>query len=147
MFDYGIGGQERKLNVSESIVDIPQNKTLIVEKLTTDPPVTPDVVEGLKTVGDVFAHFKPEQEVEFETEDGSSLNETLRFASLADFGRKGIIAQSDYLQELNMTFEDFQRYVRQLKSNKILKTMLENPDGKAAYIAAIQAMIRELEEA
>ena len=147
MFDYGIGGQERKLNVSESIVDIPQNKTLIVEKLTADPPVTPEVVEGLKTVGDVFAHFKPEQEVEFDTEDGSTLNETLRFTSLADFGRKGIIAQSDYLQELNMTFEDFQRYVRQLKSNKILKTMLENPDGKAAYVAAIQAMIRELEEA
>ncbi len=147
MFDYGIGGQERKLNVSESIVDIPQNKTLLVEKLTADPPIRPEVVEGLKTVGDVFAHFRPEQEVEFETEDGSTISETLRFNALADFGKKGIVAQSSYLQELNMTFEDFQRYVRQLKSNKILKTVLENPDGKAAYMAAIRAMIRELEEA
>ncbi|GAB3318806.1 hypothetical protein GCM10027299_10780 [Larkinella ripae] len=146
MFDYGIGGQERKLNVSESIVDIPQNKTLLIEKLTADPPIRPEVVEGLKTVGEVFAHFKPEQDVEFDTADGSTLSETLRFRSLADFGRKGVIAQSNYLQELNMTFEDFQRYVRQLKSNKILKTLLENPDGKAAYLAAIQAMIRELEE-
>ncbi|MBD2701062.1 hypothetical protein IC229_10485 [Spirosoma sp. BT702] len=146
MFDYGIGGQERKLNVSESIVDIPQNKTLLIEKLTSDPPVRPEVVEGLKTVGEVFAHFRPEQEVEFDTEDGSTISETLRFNSLADFGKKGVIAQSEYLQQLNMTFEDFQRYVRQLKSNKILKTMLENPDGKAAYVAAIQAMIRELEE-
>ncbi|GAB4024271.1 hypothetical protein [Spirosoma gilvum] len=147
MFDYGIGGQERKLNVSESIVDIPQNKTLLVEKLTADPSFTPQVVEGLKTVGEVFAYFKPEQEVEFTTEDGSSISETLRFNSLADFGKKGIVAQSEYLQQLNMTFEDFQRYVKQLKSNKILKAMLENPDGKAAYVAAIQAMIRELEEA
>ncbi|AKD55106.1 hypothetical protein [Spirosoma radiotolerans] len=147
MFDYGIGGQERKLNVSESIVDIAQNKTLLIEKLTADPPLRPEVVEGLKTVGEVFAHFKPEQEVEFDTEEGSTVSETLRFSSLADFSRKGIIAQSNYLQELNMTFEDFQRYVKQLKSNKILKTMLDNPDGKAAYIAAIQAMIRELEEA
>ncbi|GAB3947558.1 hypothetical protein GCM10028805_20030 [Spirosoma harenae] len=147
MFDYGIGGQERKLNVSESIVDIPQNKTLLIEKLTSDPPVSPQVVEGLKTVGEVFAYFKPEVEVEFETEDGGGTSETLQFNSLADFGRKGIIAQSEYLQELSMTFEDFQRYVKQLKSNKILKTMLENPDGKAAYIAAIQAMIRELEQA
>lgn len=146
MFDYGIGGQERKLNVSESIVDIPQNKTLLIEKLTADPPIRPEVVEGLKTVGEVFAHFKPEQEVEFDTEEGSTISETLKFNSLADFGKKGIIAQSNYLQELNMTFEDFQKYVRQLKSNKILKTMLENPDGKAAYMAAIQAMIRELEE-
>lgn len=147
MFDYGIGGQERKLNVSESLVDIPQNKTLLIEKLTADAPFRPQVVEGLKTVNEVFAHFKPEQEVEFDTEEGSTISETLRFHSLADFGRKGIIAQSTYLQELNMTFEDFQRYVKQLKSNKILKAMLENPDGKAAYIAAIQAMIRELEEA
>ncbi|GAB3796417.1 hypothetical protein GCM10028819_13990 [Spirosoma humi] len=147
MFDYGIGGQERKLNVSESIVDIAPNKTLLIEKLTADPPLRPEVVEGLKTVSEVFAHFRPEQEVEFDTEEGSTISETLRFSSLADFGRKGIIAQSNYLQELNMTFEDFQRYVRQLKSNKILKTMLDNPDGKAAYVAAIQAMIRELEEA
>ncbi|GAB4021318.1 hypothetical protein EXU85_19585 [Spirosoma sp. KCTC 42546] len=147
MFDYGIGGQERKLNVSESIVDIPQNKTLLIEKLTADPSFRPEVVEGLKTVGEVFAHFKPEQEVEFDTEEGSTISETLRFNSLADFGKKGIIAQSEYLQQLNMTFEDFQKYVRQLKSNKILKAMLENPDGKAAYMAAIQAMIRELEEA
>ncbi|GAB2556341.1 hypothetical protein [Spirosoma areae] len=147
MFDYGIGGQERKLNVSESIVDIPQNKTLLIEKLTADPPIRPQVVEGLKTVNEVFAYFKPEQEVEFDTEDGSTISETLRFNSLADFSKQGIIAQSQYLQELNMTFEDFQKYVRQLKSNKILKTMLENPDGKAAYTAAIEAMIRELEEA
>ncbi|GAB4044081.1 hypothetical protein [Spirosoma litoris] len=147
MFDYGIGGQERKLNVSESIVDIPQNKTLLIEKLTTDPSFSPEVVEGLKNVGEVFAHFKPENEVEFDTEEGSTISETLRFNSLADFGKKGIIAQSEYLQQLNMTFEDFQKYVKQLKSNKILKTMLENPDGKAAYMAAIQAMIRELEEA
>ena len=147
MFDYGIGGQERKLNVSESIVDISQNKTLLIEKLTADPSFRPEVVEGLKTVGEVFAHFKPEQEVEFDTEEGSTISETLRFNSLADFGKKGVIAQSSYLQELNMTFEDFQKYVKQLKSNKILKTMLENPDGKAAYMAAIQAMIRELEEA
>ena len=147
MFDYGIGGQERKLNVSESIVDIPQNKTLLIEKLTADPPIQPQVVGGLKTVAEVFAYFKPEQEVEFDTEEGSTISETLRFNALGDFSKKGIIAQSEYLQQLNMTFEDFQRYVRQLKSNKILKTLLENPDGKAAYIAAIQAMIRELEEA
>ena len=147
MFDYGIGGQERKLNVSESIVDIPQNKTLLIEKLTADPPIRPEVVDGLKTVGEVFAHFKPEQAVDFDTADGSTISETLRFNSLADFGKKGVIAQSSYLQELNMTFDDFQKYVRQLKSNKILKTMLENPDGKAAYVSAIQAMIRELEDA
>ena len=147
MFDYGIGGQERKLDVNESIVDIPQNRTLLIEKLTADPALRPEIVEGLKTVSDVFQHFQPQQEVEFDTEDGSSISETLRFQALSDFGRKGVIAQSAYLQELNMTFEDLQRYVKQLKSNKILKTVLENPEAKAAYMSSIEAMIRELEEA
>ena len=147
MFDYGIGGQERKLDVNESIVDIPQNRTLLIEKLTADPALRPDIVEGLKTVSDVFQHFQPQQEVEFETEEGSSISETLRFQALSDFGRKGVIAQSAYLQELNMTFEDLQRYVKQLKSNKILKTVLENPEAKAAYMSSIEVMIRELEEA
>ena len=147
MFDYGIGGQERKLDVSESIVDIPQNKTLLIEKLTSDPALRPEIVEGLKTVGEVFEHFQPQQEVEFQTPEGSSTNETLHFSSLSDFSRKGIIAQSDYLQELNMTTEDFQRYIKQLKSNKILKTVLENPEAKAAYVSAIEAMIQELETA
>lgn len=145
MFDYGIGGQERKLDVNESISDIPQNKTLLIEKLTADPALRPEIIEGLKTVSEVFGHFQPQQEVEFETPEGSSISETMRFRALSDFGRKGIIAQSDYLQELNMTAEDFQRYVKQLKSNKILKTLLENPDAKAAYVAAIDAMIQELE--
>ncbi|WP_018620710.1 hypothetical protein [Spirosoma luteum] len=147
MFDYGIGGQERKLDVNESIVDIPQNKTLLIEKLTADPALRPDIVEGLKTVGDVFEHFRPSQEVELETEEGSSVGETLQFKALSDFNRKGIIAQSTYLQKLSMTCEDFQRYVKQLKSNKILRTVLENPEAKAAYVASIEAMIQELEEA
>ncbi|GAB2530502.1 hypothetical protein [Spirosoma aerophilum] len=146
MFDYGIGGQERKLDVNESIVDIPQNRTLLIEKLTADPALRPEIVEGLKTVGDVFDHFQPQQDIEFETEEGSPISETLRFRALGDFGRKGVIAQSVYLQELNMTYEDLQRYVKQLKSNKILKTVLENPEAKAAYMSAIEAMIRELEE-
>ncbi|GAA4395370.1 hypothetical protein GCM10023187_02150 [Nibrella viscosa] len=147
MFDYGIGGQERKLDVNESIVDIPQNRTLIVEKLTADPAFRPEIVDGLKTVGEVFEHFRPEVEVEFETEEGSTTSETLRFRALSDFSKKGIVAQSPFLQRLNMTYEDFSRYVKQLKSNKILKTVLDNPEAKAAYVAAIQAMIQELEEA
>lgn len=147
MFDYGIGGQERKLDVNESIVDIPQNRTLLIEKLTSDPALRPDIMEGLKTVGEVFEHFQPQQEVEFETQEGSSINETLRFRALSDFGRKGVIAQSAYLQELSLTTDDFQRYVKQLKSNKILKTVLENPEAKAAYVSAIEAMIQELEAA
>jgi predicted component of type VI protein secretion system len=146
MYNYGIGGQERKLdNAQESITDIPLNRTLLVQKLTADAPVRAQVVEGLRTPEAVFAHFKPQVEVEFEKEDGTVIPETLSFQSLGDFGKKGIINQSDFLQDLNTQADDLQKLLRQLKSNKILKTALDTPETKAAFLAAIQAMITELD--
>lgn len=146
MYSYGIGGQERKLdNASEAISDIPINRTLLVQKLTTNAPLRPVVVEGLKNPEAVFAHFKPEVAVEFENVEGGTVAENLRFASLGDFGKKGIISQSNFLQGLASETDDMQKLLRQLKSNKILKTALENPETKAAFLAAIQAMMDELE--
>jgi hypothetical protein len=146
MYTYGIGGQERKLdNASESISDIPLNRTLLVQKLTTNTPLRPQIVEGLKTPEAVFAHFKPEVAVEFDDAQGGAVPEKLRFASLGDFGKKGIVSQSNFLQSLAAETDDLQKLLRQLKSNKILKTALENPETKAAFLAAVQAMMDELE--
>lgn len=146
MYSYGIGGQERKLdNASEAIAEIPLNRTLLVQKLTTDPPLRPEVVTGLKTPEAVFAHYKPEVEVEFSNADGQSVAETLQFASLGDFGKKGIISQSDFLRSLATETDDLNKLLRQLKSNKILKTALENPETKKAFLSAIQAMMDELD--
>ena len=146
MYTYGIGGQERKLDIaSEAISEIPLNRTLLVQKLTTNAPLRPVVVEGLKTPEAVFAHFKPEVSVEFENAQGATVPEKLHFSSLGDFGKKGIINQSNFLQSLASETDDLQKLLRQLKSNKILKTALENPETKAAFLAAIQAMMDELE--
>lgn len=146
MFNYGIGGQERKQDgAQESISDIPLNRTLLVQKLTSDPPLRAQIVEGLRTPEAVFAHFKPSVEVEFDREDGTTVPENLQFESLGDFGKKGIINQSNFLQDLSTQTDDLQKLLRQLKSNKILKSALETPETKAAFLAAIQAMISELE--
>lgn len=147
MFDYDIGGSERKGQVNEGIADIPQNKTLMIEKLTDDPPLSPDIAEGLKNIQDVFDHYKPTKEVEFDTADGAGTSETLSFRSLADFGKQGIVNQSRYLNELNAQTQDLQKFAKQLKSNKILKSMLDNKDAKANYMSAIQALLTELEQA
>src|SRR5450432_2398871 len=100
MYDYGIGGQEVPKDASEAIADIPQNRTLMIEKLTADAPVKPEVVEGLKNVEEVFQHFKPQVDCEFQKEDGSSMNEKLSFSNLGDFGTKGITNQSNFLKDL-----------------------------------------------
>jgi hypothetical protein len=147
MYNYDIGGQERKGEVNEGIAEIPQNKTLFIEKLTDDPPLSPDIVPDLKNIKEVFDYYKPKKELEFDTADGASVNEVISFSSLADFGKQGIVGQSAYLNELNAQCEDLQKFVRQLKSNKILKSMLENKDARSSYMATIQALIDELEQA
>jgi len=146
MYSYGIGGQERKLdNSAEAISDIPLNRTLLVQKLTTNTPLKPVVVQDLKTPEAVFAHFKPEIGVAFDDAQGTVVPEKLQFASLGDFGKKGIINQSDFLKGLANETDDLQKLLRQLKSNKILKTALENPEFKTAFLAAVQAMMDELD--
>jgi len=95
MFDpSGIGGQVRPQEASEAISEISQNRTLLVEQLTSDPPVKPEMVEGLKTVEEVFEHFKPKVEVEFEQEDGSEIKEELSFNNLGDNCSKQFFAGS-----------------------------------------------------
>src|ERR1700730_12037139 len=59
MFNYGVGGNEVKVDANESIQEIQENKTLLVSKLTTEDLVSPEIVKGLKTVEDVFKNFKP----------------------------------------------------------------------------------------
>jgi hypothetical protein len=146
MFNYDIGGQERKIEVNEGISDIPQNRTLLIEKLTDEAPLSPQIIPDLKSINDVFGYFKPAKEVEFETADGSGKTEQLRFGSLASFGKPGITRQSAYLSELSHQCEDLQKFVRQLKSNKILRTLLENKEAKAAYLSCLNGLINELEQ-
>lgn len=147
MYEYGIGGQEVPKDASEAIADIPQNRTLMIEKLTTDAPIKPEIAEGLKTVEEVFNHFKPQLNCEFQKEDGSSLNETLNFSNLGDFGAKGITNQSKFLNELQLEKNEYFKLIKQLKSNKLLKSVTTDADTKQAFVESLQALIQEIETA
>ena len=46
IYDYGIGGNEVNVDANESIADIPSNRTLLVQKLTDEAPVSPEAVYG-----------------------------------------------------------------------------------------------------
>lgn len=143
--NYGIGGNEVKTDASEAFADIPQNRTLMAEKLTKDAPVKPQIVHGLQTITQVFEHYKPTVDVEFEDADGLSKKETLRFGGLEDFGVKGITEQSEFLKDNATQKDEYLKIIKQLKSNKILKSALADPDAKAAMLDAIQSMIAELQ--
>lgn len=143
----GIGGQEVKGDASEALNEIPQNRTLIAGKLTPNTPIKPQVVEGLKTVEDVFEHYQPEVKIPFEDANGGTVNEDIRFDHLGNFGKKGIIGKSDFLQGLEIESVQYQKIIKQLKSNKILKMALEDADAKESLIATIDALIGEIKDA
>lgn len=144
---YGIGGTEVKTDAFEAFADIPQNRVLLAEKLTDDPPVKPEIVEGITDISGVFQHYAPHVQMEFETEDGATKRETLKFKGLEDFGIKGITAQSEFLKELDMKQQQYQKIVRQLKTNKLLKQALSDKETKGNLLAALNILIQELDAA
>jgi|SRR5690606_20254929 len=142
--NYGIGGNEVKLDANEAIFEIPQNRTLIAQKLTGDTPIRPELVQGLNTIEQVFEHFKPTVKVNFENAEGAMKNEELKFANLGDFGVKGITNQSKFLSNLETEKDQYQKIIKQLKTNKILKSALDDPDAKQSLLETIQDLIAEL---
>lgn len=142
---YGIGGTEVKNDAFEAFADIPQNRALVAEKLTDLPPVKPEVVHGLTDLAAVFNHYAPSVDMEFETEDGASKSEALRFQGLEDFGPRGITRQSAYLSDLDMKRAQYQKIVKQLKTNKLLKQALSDAATKDNLIAALKVLMQELE--
>ncbi len=142
---YGLGGTEIKQEAAEALQQIPQNRTLLVEKLTHNQPVKAEVAKGLKTIDDVFDHYKPHVEMEFNNKDGVQSKETLHFSHLGNFGKKGIINQSDFLKDLDTEKEQYVKIVKQLKTNKILRAALTDPEAKNALLESIQTLISELE--
>lgn len=145
MYNYEVGGNEVKVDANEAINEIQANKTILVSQLTSDEPVQPEIVAGLKTVEDVFRHFKPTIDVEMATAEGESVRETLRFGKLDDFTPKGITRQSAFLNKLRIQQEQYTKIMKQLKSNKVLQNMLTNPESRDAIVNALRQVAGELE--
>ncbi|MBC9930204.1 hypothetical protein [Chitinophaga qingshengii] len=142
--NYGIGGTEVKLDANEAIAEISHNRTLFAEKLTQQAPVKPEIVEGLTSVENVFEHFKPSVNVSFHDAEGRPVPEKLQFHHLGDFGVKGITEQSAFLNDLATEKEQYLKIMKNLKTNKILKQALADPDARQAMLGAIRSMLKDL---
>lgn len=129
----------------EGFVEISPNKTLFIQKMTNDDPIKPEIVEDLQKVEDVFAYFKPSVDVELDKEDGSTASENFKFAGLGDFDPKKLTLQSAFLKNLNLEYDLYLKIIKQLKSNKSLSNVIQNPETKAAFVNALKALASELE--
>lgn len=143
--NYEVGGNEVKVEASEAIVDIPENRTLLVEKLTDEDPVNPEIVMNLNTVEDVFAHFKPQVQIEFEDIEGQPVKEEFRFTNVGDFNINKMTEMSSFLNDLDIEGKTYEEMKKQIRSNKVLQRALENPEAKAAFITVLQQLSQELE--
>lgn len=141
-----IGGQLVPQQSFEAIANISSNKTLLVQKLTSKPTKL-EPTKGLKTIDEVFNHFKPSVEVEFEDENGAVRKEELKFNSLMNFKKEGIIDQSEFLKKLQAQQDGCNAIIRKLKTNKILKTAFQNPDAKKNFLQTLQTLISEIDQA
>lgn len=145
ILEYGIGGNEVKTDAAESVANIPENRSLIVEQLTADEPVVPEAISGLTTIEEVFSHFSPNLDIQFEDADGQPVTENFSFKSVADFSVKNMTENSAFLKDLNMEKEFYEGLIKQLRSNKVLQRVLENAESKEAFIAALRELKTELE--
>ncbi len=143
--DVNIGGVVRERRISEALSLLPMNKTLMVTKLTNDPEASPEIVQDLRTVEDVFEHYKPSVEVKFTDKDENEVDEELNFSTVGDFGVKGLMKQSKFLKKLQEEKNELFRFTQILKSNKVLSKILQNPEEKQAYIASLKNILAELE--
>lgn len=146
MFNYGVGGNEVKVDANEAIQEIQGNKSLLVAKLTTDDAVSPEIVTGLKTVEAVFSHYAPRLEMEHETTAGQTVKEEFRFQNLGDFTPKKMVENSPFLKGLKVEEEQYNKIVKQMRVNKVLRKLLEDQEAKKELADTLKAIANELEK-
>ena len=144
---YEIGGNEVPKEGNEGLNEIASNRTLFAQQLTNDAPIKPEVVEGLTTVEAVFEHFKPSVDLELESEDGAGVKETMGFTNVGDFNPKNLIESSTYLNDVNDRKLAYTQILKQIKTNKVLQKMINDPNNKALLLTALEELSNELEGA
>lgn len=147
LYEYGVGGNEVKIDANEAIAEIPSNRTLLVQKLTEEAPLQPESIYGLETLEDVFERFQPSVELEFQDQEGNEIPEKLDFKGLSDFSAKKLKENSPFLSQLNIEREQYLKISRLLSSNKALLKSLSDEEARAEMIQVLEASLVELEDA
>lgn len=147
LYEYGVGGNEVKIDANEAIAEIPSNRTLLVQKLTEEAPLQPETIYGLETLEDVFERFQPSVELEFQDQEGNEILEKLDFKGLSDFSAKKLKENSPFLSQLNIEREQYLKISRLLSSNKALLKSLSDEEARAEMIQVLEASLVELEDA
>lgn len=132
------------IDAGEDVVVLPDNRTLLVEQLTSEPPQKAEV-KDFRNIDEVFEHYQPDTQVTFENEAGVPQKETLKFNTLSDFGPEGIARQSEFLKGVKNKTEVYEKLIDIIKKNTTLRKALSDPDAKEQVLKGLQAMLIELD--
>lgn len=85
----------------DGIVVFPQNRTLYVDQFTDNAPGSDEEREAFRPncMKDVFEYYRPQKEIELETEEGEIVYEDFCFYSIADFEDNQLLEHSKLLRQ------------------------------------------------
>ncbi|MBP5541755.1 MAG: hypothetical protein J6X88_08925 [Bacteroidales bacterium] len=129
---------------------IDANKTLIIDQYTSDATEEPDFFQDAKTMKDVFEHFHPSVDVDFENESGELVTETLHFNEMKDFdvngGKGNLVSNSPFLSDIKIHADNAAKIRKQIEQNAKLRTILKDAQGREELKALLKEMLDELEK-
>jgi hypothetical protein len=134
---------------SAKVNPIDNNKTVICDQYTSDVEAgNPDLLEGAKTLKDVFDYFHPTVDVEFRKEDGSSESEKLQFQQMKDFeangGKGSLVANSSFLSNQKMNLDTSIKIRNQIEQNSKLREILKNKQLKEELMLFVESLVNDL---
>ena len=145
LYGYRIGADVKEQDAPTGVKLVPDNKTLMAIPLNDDHDDDVNPVR-LKSMKEIFEHFKPSREVELKNAEGDSDELVFKFNSLKDFTKDGIVEQSQVLQDLQEQENIYSRMVDVLQNNAKLQTVLSNEEYKKDFLELLETLIEELKE-
>lgn len=136
ILDYDLEEDEITADNTETVVAIPDNRTLIVTQLTHEPPAHPRKITGLTTIGEVFDHFRPHVDVVLEDMQGRAVTENFRFGCVEDFELESIIRQSPLLSLLRTEKKQCEDRVGHLYADSSIGTAIAAEEEHSVALTA-----------
>lgn len=128
---------------------IDANKTLVIDQYTSDASEEPELFQGALNMKEVFDHFKPTVDVDFETAEGETVSETLHFNEIKDFevngGKGNLVTNSKFLSDVKLHVDNAAKLRKQIEQNAKLRNILKDAQGREELRAMLQQMLNELE--
>ena len=127
---------------------ISQNKTLYIGQFT-DTVAEPELFQEANTLKHVFEKFKPKKEVEFQTENGDYVEETLSFNEMKDFevnnGTGQLVSNSSFLTSVKSNVDANAKMRKNIEQNRRLRDILGNTQSKEELRNVLQNLLDEIE--